>query len=187
MSAKSQQNPACGRSQILAAAFHPKRFGSRSFRGSQRRRYLFDTSIMAMHHWNGNVKTSRTGVCSRSNCLHCHLELRDPLKSGFRVGREEQLRKCECLAAQAWGFRSSAYVAARSRTNGSRRSARPGAHHRAGDRCWGELLRHCSAVWRWRIGEKSRLCPAKAQTGKRGWWAPRSGCGAKTSGTFPTP
>jgi len=75
-----------------------------------------------MHYWHGNAKTSRTGLCSRSIRLHCHLELSDPLRWPHRheaFGPGLRLRRGR-------------------RTNGSRRLARPGAHRGAGDRCRGE-------------------------------------------------
>src|SRR5258706_606083 len=51
---------------------------------------------------------------------------------------------------------------------GTRRSCRPGAYHRAGDRRRRELLRHRRAVRQWRIGKEPWPRFAKAETSQRG-------------------
>ena len=119
---------------------------------------------MAMHYWHGNAKTSRTGLCPRSIRSHCHLELSDPLRSGA-PGR---------AGAAVMGMRVFGRTGMRLSVLGFGCGAVGGLMVR-GD--WrdqertvagrSELLRHCGAVWRWRIGEKSRLCPAVVGTKRR--------------------
>src|ERR671931_1400582 len=53
-------------------------------------------------------------------------------------------------------------------TDGTRRSARPGAHHRAGDRRRCELLRHRGAIRQRRIGKEPGPRAAKAQASQHG-------------------
>ena len=117
------------------AGIPQRRCGSRSFRGSQRGRHLFDRDIMAMHYWHGNAKTSRNRAVFTLNSLALPFRTQRPIE----VWRSGSGGRSSYGNAGVWPHRHEAFgpglrLRRGRRTNGSRRLARPGAHRGAGDR-----------------------------------------------------